>query len=62
MRDSNEKGCKNLNDIKNSECETIDSKMMLQLIKQNEDFKTLMLEQNNKIMDLYESIKILRIN
>jgi hypothetical protein len=45
------------NDIKKSECETNESNMMLQLIKQNEDFKTLIIEQNNKITELYENIK-----
>ena len=44
------KGC-------DSKVETNESNIMLQLIKQNEDFKTLIIEQNNKITELYENIK-----
>ena len=48
-------------EIFNTECETIDSKMMLQLIKQNEEFKTLLVEQNNKVLDCCENIKNISI-
>jgi len=40
---------------------TIESTMMLQLIKQNEEFKTLLVEQNNKVLDCCENIKNISI-
>ena len=48
------KGC-------NTTTESIESNMMLQLIKQNEEFKTLLVEQNNKVLDCCENIKNISI-